>query len=69
MSEPREEFRLFVVGERSGDPSTWSRWASKVLVLARDEAHAIDLSDGFSNVAVLVDTTIPGRLLSKTVNV
>ena len=48
MNDSPEHFKLFVVGERSGDPSTWSRWISKMLVLARDEAHASELSDGFS---------------------
>jgi len=64
-----EQFRLFVVGERSGDPSKWSRWTSKMLVLARDEAHAIELSDGYALVAALVETNVAGRLMTKTVNV
>jgi hypothetical protein len=40
-----KKLKLFVVGESSGDPSTWDAWTQKHLVIAASKERAIALTD------------------------
>jgi hypothetical protein len=50
--------KLFVVGESSGDPATWSEWPNRSFVLAHDAEEAVgligDLSCSSGGVAEVV---------------
>jgi hypothetical protein len=37
--------KLFVVGERSGDPNDWGQWTTKALVIASSAEEALRLTD------------------------
>jgi hypothetical protein len=41
---PSPPLRLFVVGESSGDPETWSPYGSRRLVFANDAEEAVALA-------------------------
>jgi hypothetical protein len=50
MSDPK--LKLFVVGESSGDPSTWSQWTVKTLVVAETAVDALRMADRDSRSSV-----------------
>jgi hypothetical protein len=39
-----ENLKLYVVGELSPDPDSWSEWGDRAIVVARDEAEAVRLA-------------------------
>ena len=51
MSESEVGLRLFVVGAPSGDPDDWGDFGNRAIVLAHDEAEALELVDFSSAVA------------------
>lgn len=66
MSERKEELRLFVVGESSGDPNEW-RWLGTLrLILARSQEEAIELAGGpyFNSEAAEVQAKEPTVLFT-----
>jgi hypothetical protein len=48
MSDQDHKLKLFVVGERSGDPADWDELSSRAIVWAESEAQARDLTGHFS---------------------
>lgn len=55
--------RLFIVGERSGNPADWSDWGPRTLVLARSAEEAQAMAEHSSAVAE-VQLDKPGVLLT-----
>jgi hypothetical protein len=45
VSDETPKLKLFVVGESSGNPSTWDHWTQKHLVIAESKERAIALTD------------------------
>jgi hypothetical protein len=45
MTPKKPQLKLFVVGERSGDPSTWDAWTQKHLVIAENKEQAAEMVD------------------------
>jgi len=43
----RKKLKLFVVGECSPDPNTWSIWTEYSLVIAESEDQARELANGY----------------------
>jgi hypothetical protein len=39
------DFKLFVVGESSGNPDDWSEWGDRAFVIARSKEEALSLAD------------------------
>jgi hypothetical protein len=54
--------KLFVLGERSGDPADWSQWRSRTLVLAESLEAALAMDDSQS-IGCEVDMTKCGVLM------
>jgi hypothetical protein len=48
----QKELKLYVVGESSGDPASWSIYGSRKVVIAKDEKQACDLADCSESVSV-----------------
>lgn len=56
-------FRIFIIGESSGDPADWSDWGARTLVVARSAEEARTMAEHSSAVAeVCLDK--PGVLLT-----
>jgi hypothetical protein len=51
--------KLYVLGERSGDPNDWRQYGSRVFVLARSREEALSLHSEFSTHVAEVPTTEP----------
>jgi hypothetical protein len=65
MSDEQPKLNLYVVGESSGDPESWSAYGSRDLVLAESGADAIAICDGDPRQAVsLVDMAKRGVVAS-----
>lgn len=59
MNDDTSRLNLYVVGELSGDPQTWSPWTlQRCLVVAHDEKEAIELCEVGGEVC-LVDLSKP----------
>ncbi len=50
--ESLDEFKLFIVGESSGNPEDWTPWnPHRAIVVAHDKEEAISLVDSAASVA------------------
>jgi len=57
------EYKLFIVGESSGDPDNWSDWGPRTIVVARSADEARTMAEHSSAVAE-VKLDKPGVLLT-----
>ena len=56
------EFKVFIVGESSGNPDDWTAWGGRTLVVARSVEEALSFSD--LSVAAEVRLDKPGVLMT-----
>jgi hypothetical protein len=50
VNDTTGKLKLFVVGESSSDPATWSKWGGRAIVIAHDAEEAYGMVEGFSGV-------------------
>lgn len=60
--QPKQELKLYVVGESSPNPLDWGDWGPRTLVLASNENHARELCESVSVHVTEVALTHPAVL-------